>query len=185
MHVLHECAWYCTVVPETRPAPPCESVWGHVTRECAQRMRFGLGVRDEGLAASRPGGRAARHQPRALLRPRLRVRDHAGVAPPARPPELGGRGTVDARAARRLVVVELHDVGHERARSAIDRRSPAPDRADAREPVDGDRHPGGVRRQGAAVRGLVRRDSGGAAHLPDLRRGGAPARSSAGGPGAS
>ena len=41
---------------------------------------------------------------------------------------LARRRAGDARAARRLVGVELHDLGHERARPGLDRRPPAADR---------------------------------------------------------
>ena len=58
-----------------------------------------------------------------------------------------GGGADAARAGRRLVGVELHDVGHERARPGLDRRAPAAARADVREPADGGRDPGGVRRR--------------------------------------
>ena len=51
----------------------------------------------------------------------------------------GGRG--GPRAARRVVGVELHDLGHERARPGLDRRPAAADRDHAREPADGGRDP--------------------------------------------
>ena len=129
-----------------------------------------LGFRHEPVPAlARRRSRAADDDPRALLRPRLRVRDHAGLAPRARRSELDGRGSRHACAARRLVGVELHDVGHERARPGLDRRASAAARADVREPAARRRDPGGVRRPRAAVRRRVRRDPGGPAHLPDVR----------------
>src|SRR5689334_10086853 len=101
--------------------------WSSVSRTpCTLRL-----ADDESLPArpGRPG--AARDDARALLRPRVRLRDHAGLAPAARAPVLGGRGAVRVRAAGRVVVVELHDLGHERARPRLDRRADAADRADA------------------------------------------------------
>src|SRR3954454_23460336 len=117
----------------------------------------------------RPG--AAGDDARALLRPRLRVRDHAGLASAARAPELGGRGAVGVRAARGLVVVELHDLGHQRARPRLDRRADAADRADARVVPDGGGDPRRVRPPGAAVRRLVLGDPARPPLVSDLRRG--------------
>ena len=62
-------------------------------------------------------------------------------------PDLAGRGAGGAAAARRVVVVELHDLGHERARPGVARRPAAPARDHAREPADGGRDPGGLRRR--------------------------------------
>src|SRR4051794_13378814 len=74
----------------------------------------------------RRGG--AGERPRALLRPRLRLRDHADLAPAAARPELARGLALGARADGRLVGLELHDVGHERARPRLERRPPAADR---------------------------------------------------------
>ena len=63
-----------------------------------------------------------RQRARALLRPGLRVRHHPGLAPPARAPDVGGRGAVGADAADGLVVVELHDVADQRAERGHRRR---------------------------------------------------------------
>ena len=64
--------------------------------------------------------------------------------------DLSWRGAAQAMLVLRgrLVGVELHGVGHERARPRLDRRPPAAARADVREPADGGRDPGGVRRRG-------------------------------------
>ena len=87
-----------------------------------------LGWRREPLPAGRrrdPAGDVAR----ALLRPRLRLRRHAGLAPPARAPHVERRRPGRGRPARRVVVVELHDLGHERARPRVARRAAAGHRA--------------------------------------------------------
>ena len=59
---------------------------------------------------------AARLEPRAVLRPRFRARRHADLAPAARGSDLGRGRQGRPRPARRLVGVELHDLGDERAR---------------------------------------------------------------------
>ena len=82
-----------------------------------------------------------------------------------------GAGAVRADPARRVVVLELHDLGHERARPGLARRPAAADRPDADELPDGGGDPGGVRRSRAAVRGGLRRDPGRAARVPDVRGG--------------
>ncbi len=72
---------------------------------------------------------------------------------------------------RRVVGLELHDLGHERARPGLDRRPAPADRDHAREPADGGRHPAGVRRARAPLRGLVRRHPGRPTHVPHVRIG--------------
>ncbi len=129
-----------------------------------------MGRRAE-LAAPRGGRRPAREHARAVLRPRLRLRHHAGVAPAARAPRLAGRGAVRVRAARGLVVVELHRLGHERAQPRLDRGPPAADRADAAQPADGDRDPRRLRGAGAPVRGQLRGDPDRAPLVPHVRGG--------------
>jgi hypothetical protein len=52
--------------------------------------------------------------PRALLRPRVRVRDHPGLPPPARAPDVGRCTAVPDSASRGVLVVELHDLDHQR-----------------------------------------------------------------------
>src|SRR5919205_25557 len=96
-------------------------------------------------ASSGQWGGGSGDDPGALLRPRVRVRDYAGLPPPAQSPDLGGGRPVTARAARSVVVVELHHVGHERARPRDYSRAPANDRLDAREPVDGGSDPASLR----------------------------------------
>ena len=63
-------------------------------------------------------------------------------------PDLAGRSAGSTCAAGRLVVLELHDVGDQRAQSRVDHRPAAADRVDARHPPDGDRDSAGVRRGG-------------------------------------
>ncbi len=124
---------------------------------------------------------AAGVQPGAVLRPRVRVRDHAGVACAAARPDLGRGLARHARADGRVVGVELHDLGDERARPGRGRGAVAADRDHAREPADGGCDPGGVRRPGAPVRRLVRGDPGGSPPVPHVRRRRTPGRSSASG----
>src|SRR5215210_783434 len=53
--------------------------------------------------------------PRALLRPRVRIRDHASLSPPARAGgDVGRCPAVPDRASRGVLVVELHDLDHKR-----------------------------------------------------------------------
>ncbi len=79
--------------------------------------------------------------------------------------------------------MELHDLGHQRARPGIDRRPVAADRSDARQPPDGGRDPRSLGRPGPPLRRFVRRDPGRASHLPHVcRRGGRLGRTRACGP---
>ena len=114
---------------------------------------------------------AARLEPRAVLRPRLRARGHPGLASAPRRPHLAGRGSRDPCPARRLVGVDLHDLGHEHARPRLGRRATARARDHVRQSRDGRRDPRGVRQPGTALRRRVRGDSGGKACVPHLRRG--------------
>src|SRR5829696_6556583 len=68
---------------------------------------------------------------RTLLRPRLRLRHHAGLPPPARAPDVGGRRAGADCAARRVVVVELHYLDHKRIRYRDHPGSPASPGTDA------------------------------------------------------
>ena len=116
----------------------------------------------------RPG--AARDDARAVLRPRVRLRDHAGLAPPARAPDLGGR-----RAGALVLLVVWWSWNYTTwVTNELD-----PDSIAVRllliglmlaSPPDGGRDPGGVRGPRAAVRGRLRGDPGRPAHVPDLRR---------------
>ena len=129
------------------------------------------GICSQKLAAPRAGSRAARDHARAVLRPRLRLRDHAGLAPAARHLNWTGAG----QATLVLLVVWWSWNYTTWVTNELNPESIAVRLlligADAGQPPDGDRDPGGVRRQGAAVRRLVRRDPGGAPSVPDLRRG--------------
>src|SRR5918999_398091 len=69
---------------------------------------------------------------RTLLRPCVRLRDHAGFPPAARAPDMGGRRAGADRAARRVVVVELHYLDHKRTGYGDHPGSPAPPGIDAR-----------------------------------------------------
>ena len=98
------------------------------------------------------GGRAAGDVLRAVLRPRLRLRGHPAVAPSGRGPQLVGRCRDGLHARSAVLGVELHDVDDELVRPG---HGAGPARAgvrDAREPADGGRDPGGIRRVCAAVR---------------------------------
>ena len=95
----------------------------------------------------------------------------AGLAHPARGRELDGGGRGRALPPRRVVGVELHDLGHERARPGLGRRLAAPDRDHAREPADGGRDPAGVRRARPPLRRLLRRHPGRPPHVPHVRVG--------------
>ena len=97
--------------------------WPRLRREL-DALKAELGAVTRPPAAPLGGGAPdpERHRARAVLRPGLRLRDHPGLAPAARAPDLGGRGPVGADAAGRLVVVELHDLADQRARPR--RRSP-------------------------------------------------------------
>ena len=79
-----------------------------------------------------------------------------------------GPGT--ARSARRLVGVDVHHVGDERARHRLDSRPVRVARNHVREPLDGGGDPRGVRESRSLSR--LRRDSGRATHVPDSRGGG-------------
>ena len=96
--------------------------------------------------ASHRRRRPAHHRAGAVLRPGLRVRDHAGLAPAARPSDLGGRRGGDDHPARALVGMELHDLGDQRARPGVPRRAGAAARDHARQPPARGRHPRRVRR---------------------------------------
>ena len=107
---------------------------------------------------------AARDHAGAVLRPRLRVRDHAGLARPARRPDAG---TARAQATLVLLVVwwawnyttwVTNELDPD---SIVVRLLLLGDHA--REPADGGRDPRCVRRSRAALRRLVRGDPGRAA----------------------
>ena len=68
-----------------------------------------------------------------------------------------------------LVVVELHDVADQRAGPGGHPGTAGGHRADAGQHADGHLHPGGVRRQGAAVRRRVRGHPGRSHGVPGLR----------------
>src|SRR5215216_6470601 len=100
---------------------------------------------------------------RTLLRPRLRLRHHAGLPPPARAPDVGGcRAGADC-AARRVVVVELHYLDHKRIGYRDHPGSPAPPGIDACEPPYVGSDPGCLRRARAAIRRFLCCDPGWAA----------------------
>ena len=109
-----------------------------------------------GRAPTRSGGDV----PRAVLRPRLRLRGHPALAPPARAPHVRRRGRNRLPAPGRVVGVDLHDLDDELVRPRVGRGARGAGRGDAREPADGDRDPGRVRRPRGAVRGVLRRAPG-------------------------
>src|SRR5215207_312017 len=111
--------------------------------------------------------------PRTLLRPCLRLRHHAGLPPPARAPDVGGRRGGADRTARRVVVVELYDLDHKRTGYGDHPGSPAPPVSDARQPPDVCSDPGCLRRARATVRGFLRGDPGGTARVSHVRGGAA------------
>src|SRR5215213_3858968 len=89
--------------------------------------------------------------PGALLRSRVRVRDHAGLPTPARAPDVGRRPAVPDSAPRGVLVVELHDLDHQRTGYG-DR--PCPSAAlgpDARQPPHGGGDTAGVRGARATI----------------------------------
>src|SRR5918995_3346645 len=88
------------------------------------------GTREAASGRSEPEG----VDPGALLRPRLRLRHHAGLPPPTRAPDVGGRRAGADCAARRVVVVELHYVDHKRTGYRDHPGSPASPGIDACEP---------------------------------------------------
>ena len=63
--------------------------------------------------------------PRTLLRPRVRVRHYADLSPPAGAPDVGRRRAGADRAARRVVVVELHDLDHEQDHDRLQEARPS------------------------------------------------------------
>ena len=98
------------------------------------------------------GGRAAGDVLRAVLRPRLRLRGHPGVPPPARRHQLGGRGRDDVHARGAVLGLELHDVDDQLVRPGHGAGSARAGLRDGGEPADGGRDPGGIRGVRAAVR---------------------------------
>src|SRR5687767_14285722 len=78
--------------------------------------------------------------PGTLLRPRIRLRDHAGLAPSAGTPHVGGRLAISNHPPRGVLVVELHYLDHQRAGYGGHPGSPPPLGVDARQPsyVGGD-----------------------------------------------
>ena len=117
------------------------------------------------------GGRAARHDARAVLRPRLRLRDHAGLAPAARRPDAG---RAPAQAALVLLVVWWSWNYTTWVTNELD-----PDSIVVRLLLIGlmlasllmaIAIPDAFGERGAAVRRLVRRHPGRAPPVPDLRR---------------
>ncbi|CAA9490497.1 MAG: low temperature requirement A, partial [uncultured Rubrobacteraceae bacterium] len=71
---------------------------------------------------------------------------------------------------RGVVVVELHDVGHQRARHGVHLRAAVDDLLDAPEPPDGGRDTAGFRGAGAALRRLLRGDTGRTSRVLDVHR---------------
>src|SRR5215211_8800692 len=107
--------------------------------------------------------------PGALLRSRVRVRDHAGLPTPARAPDVGRRPAVPDSAPRGVLVVELHDLDHQRTGYGDRPGLHVAAVVDARKPPHVCSDTAGFRDARAAVRRLIRCDTGGKALLPDFR----------------
>ena len=144
------------------PPPPCGP------GAARPRCRTGSSPRarasehgDPPPAAARHGRDAADDPGRAVLRPRLRLRGHAALAPDPRRPVRRRRRARRLPAAGRVVGVDLHDLDGQLVRPGLLRAGPrGADGGDARQPAHGRRAARGVRRPGAAVRGELRRAPG-------------------------
>ena len=89
---------------------------------------------------------AADDHGRAVLRPRLRLRGHAAVAPDPRRPHRRRRRARRLPAARRVVGVDLHDLDGQLVRPGLLVGGPrGADGGDARQPAHGRRAARGVR----------------------------------------
>ena len=105
------------------------------------------------LLRERDRGRgSARRLRRALLRPRLRLRRHAALAFPAASFHAARRGRNRPSADRGVVGLDLHELGHQLARSRQDSRAADAVRADDRGAGALDVDPRSVRGAGARLR---------------------------------
>ena len=112
------------------------------------------------VSRHRAGPAQPRHQRRAVLRSRLRLRRHAAVAHAARPLHAARRGAGHAAVPRGLVGVGLHHLGHQLARSRPDAGPHPAVPLDARRPRAVDLDPDRVRGTRPVVCGRLCGDAG-------------------------
>src|ERR671910_2331094 len=145
---------------------PDQSGRGRKTRTCLDCFRGICEAATDGW--DEPEG----FDPRAFLRPRVRIRDHAGLPPTARAPDVGRPHAVPDSPPRSVLVVELHDLDHQRTGYGVRPRPSAAVGPDARQSPHGGGDTAGFRGARVIVCRVVRRDPGGKTLLPDFRGGG-------------
>src|SRR3954469_13686272 len=104
-----------------------------------------------------------------VRRPRVRVRGDAAQPPAAAPPDAARRSADAVPVAGRVVGLDLHHLDDQLVRSRFGAGATGAPGGDGIQPVDGGRHPGGLRQPGAAVRLLLRPAAGRTKRLQRLR----------------